>query len=347
MQRNPIPAFLFLLVILIGAGCSGEGSGTAAMVVSDEELQQAVVEVNAAYRAAGSNEERLAVCKDFLARYPETARTADYLADALRLIYTEGGDYDGALAYAMEVRGRLSGNDDSIVRGVDLELMELYGAAKRTREFREIAGRLDRQGDLRYWEYLVLLDNAVAVEAWDLVLDFCKSAEPMANMEAFKSEHPNLDYTEEEYLASGLNRGGLLLTYGGWAKANLGRVDEAIADYVGAEGMLKRNYFGIAGNELYLYWGKTLLEQGDAAGAIAKLAPAAFFVDLEDAVDPLKQAYLAAGGAEGGYEDFVWVQRRQLAKTIDDFTLDDYRGQSHDFAGLRGKVTLLNFWSPT
>jgi tetratricopeptide (TPR) repeat protein len=325
----------------------GGGNGAQTGAITEEQLNQAIEEVNKAYRAAETDEKRLAVYKDFLARYPETRRTADYLSDAIFLIYTQGGDYDGAVAYAMEVRGKLSGNDASIVRGVDVELMELYGAAKRAKEFREIASCLDRQGGMTYGQYLSMLDNAVGLEAWDLVLDFCKSGESLANVEAFKSEHPQLDYTEEEFQASGRNRQGLLLTYSGWAKANLGRFDQAIADFAGAEGLLKNNYFGFADNELYLYWGKTLLKNGDAQGAIEKLAPAAFFGGLDDAFDPLKQAYLATGGAESGYEEFVWDQRLRLAKTVDDFTLDDYDGQSRRFSELRGKVTMLTFWFPT
>ena len=52
-------------------------------------------------------------------------------------------------------------------------------------------------------------------------------------------------------------------------------------------------------------------------------------------------------GPDWGFEDFVWELRKKLARTVDDFSLPDYEGQSHKFSDLRGKVTLLAFWTPT
>jgi tetratricopeptide (TPR) repeat protein len=346
MSRKFVSMFLFSLLFLLCAGCGGGGSGGGEQTtaVTDEQLEQAFGALNEAYQAAKTDEERLAAYKDFLAKYPESKHTAFAVGDALYLINDKLGDYDGAVAYAMEIRGKLS--DTSIIRDVDFELLRLYGDAKRVDEFRELATRLDRQGGLKYTQYLSILDGAVSAEAWDLVPVFCKSAEPIANTETFKADYPEFDYTEEEFQVAGRNRQGLLLTYSGWAKAHLGHVDEAISDFASADGLLRKNYFGFAYDDLYLYWGKALLESGDARGAIEKLAPAALFGGQKDALDPLKQAYLADGGAESGYDNFIWAQRQRLAKAVGDFTLDDYDGQPRRFADLRGKVTLLGFWNP-
>jgi hypothetical protein len=169
----------------------------------------------------------------------------------------------------------------------------------------------------------------------------------MANAETFKADYPDASYSEAYIQISGKNRQALLLTFKGWAKANAGQVESALADFALADGLVRRTYLGQPENELYLYWGKTLLAQGNAKGAADKLAPAALFGGQKEALDPLKQAYLATGGNESGFEDFIWKQRKLLAKTADDFTLEDYEGQPRRFADLRGKATLLNFWSPT
>ena len=62
----------------------------------------------------------------------------------------------------------------------------------------------------------------------------------------------------------------------------------------------------------------------------------------------LEEAYVAVNGSSDGLDEWLWTERQRLARTIDDFTLTDYDGVSHDFSALSdGKVTLLAFWFPT
>jgi tetratricopeptide (TPR) repeat protein len=346
MSRRIASIFLFLLLLLIHSGCVGGGSGGGETIsLTPEQIDTLFQESNKAYFAAETDDERLPISMKFLAQCPESKYTGLVLRAVVNVIGNKRGDYDGAIVYALEIRAKIS--DPEILLTVDKQLLDLYGNGKRTDRFRELAARLDRQGNLKFSDYMNMLDHAVSLEAWDLVPVFYKSAEKMANAKTYKTDNSDLDYTDEEFEVAGRNRMALLLTYYGRAGANLGQVEEALAAFARADGMIRKTYLGYPDNELYLYWGKTLLEEGDAQGALGKLVPAALFCAQKDALDPLKQAYLAVGGNESGFEEFVWDQRLRLAKTVDDFTLDDYDGQPRRFADLRGKVTLLGFWNPT
>ena len=339
MLRKPMVLVLFSLVFY--AGCGGEET----VALTPEQIDELFQESNKAYFAVESDNEKLPISKKFLAACPESKYTGIVLQAVVSIIGNKRGDYDGAIDYALEIRGKVS--DPEIVLAVDKQLLELYGNAKRIVDLRDLSMRLEEQGSLIYTDHLVVIEYAIDGEAWDLVLNHCAFAEPFANAETFKADYPNDDYSDEEIEIAGRNRVGLLYTYDGWAKINTGEVEGGLSGFATAEGLLRKSYFGFPDNELYHYWGKALLDDGDARGAIEKLAPAALFCAQKDALDPLKQAYLATGGTESGFDDFLWAQRLKLAKTVDDFTLSDYDGQPKRFADLRGKVTLLNFWNPT
>lgn len=344
MTRKPLVMLLFSLVFY--AGCGGNGGGVEETVsLTPEQLDEVFQQSYEKYQAVETVDEKLLIVKEFLKEHPESKYTGDVLNRTVNIMVWELDDSDGAIAYALEIRSKVK--DPEILVAVDKQLLNLYGNAKRIDDVRDLATRLEEQGSLIYTDHLAVIEYAIDSEAWDLVLDHCAFAEPFANAETFRADYPNEDYSDEEIEIAGRNRVGLLLTYDGWAKVNTGEVDDGLSEFAEAEGLLRRSYFGFPANELYHYWGTALLDDGDARGAIDKLASAALFGGQEEAMEPLKQAYLATGGSESGFDEFVWAQRLKLAKTVDDFTLSDYDGQPRSFAELRGKVTLLNFWHPT
>ena len=341
MMRKPL--FLLLFSLLMYLGCGGDG-GEKTVSLTPEQIDELFGEANKEYFAAETDEERLPISLKFLEDCPESKYTGLVLQAVVNIIGNKRGDYDGAIDYALDIRGKVS--DPEIAVSVDKQLLNLYGNAKRIDDVRDLAMRLEKQGSLKYTDHLSVIEYAIDCEAWDLVQDHFAAAEPLANAETFRADYPNNDYSDEELEIAGRNRVGLLYTYSGWAKVNTGEVEDGLSEFAQAEGLLRRSYFGFPDNELYFYWGKALLDDGDARGAIKKLASAALFCGQEEAVEPLKQAFLATGGREDGFDEFLWSQRLALAKTIDDFSLPDYNGNRLRFADLRGKVTLLNFWNP-
>jgi len=139
----------------------------------------------------------------------------------------------------------------------------------------------------------------------------------------------------------------MLLVKDGWARANLGEIDEALADFEHANEIVRRSYLGIPENDLNLYWGRTLLDKGDYEAALERFAPDALVMQNEEALAGFRKAYVELKGGDAGYDDYAARLHVKIAKTIDDFELPDYEGKPRRLSDLRGEVTLLTFWFPT
>jgi len=139
----------------------------------------------------------------------------------------------------------------------------------------------------------------------------------------------------------------MLLVMGGWARANLGDVEQALSDFSKADALVSRSYFGTGDYNLNLYWGQALLMKGDPRAAAEKLAADALVMQDEKAFAALKQAYAALQGGEAGFDAYAADLHRSMAKSVGDFELADYAGKRHRLSDLRKEVTLLAFWFPT
>jgi hypothetical protein len=139
----------------------------------------------------------------------------------------------------------------------------------------------------------------------------------------------------------------MLLVQDGWARANLGDVDGALADLAEADGLVPRYYFDVPEYELNVYWGRTLIMKGRYEAAIEKLATQGLILRNEAALEGLKEAYVRMRGNDAGFDAFASKLHFETATTIDDFEMPDYEGNRRKFSEIRGDVTLLALWFPT
>jgi hypothetical protein len=139
----------------------------------------------------------------------------------------------------------------------------------------------------------------------------------------------------------------MLSTKDGWAKANTGELDAALADFALADSNIRRNYLGIPDDDLYIHWANTLVLSGDYQAAIDKFAPDALVMCNEDAMAGLKTAYEKMKGSDSGFEAYSAALHKSITRVVDDFELPDYEGNRKRFSELRGEVTMLAFWFPT
>ena len=307
-----------------------------------EEAYQAMAEKR---RATESTAEKLALTKRFLDEYPETDRTASALGAAFYYQGEDIGDMPGAVAYAESVRGKIG--DPEIAKAVDKEMLYVYGASRMFPKMTEVAERLAAEGSLDFSDHSTIIEAATNAGEWKIALEYCGKAEPLATEESYRKQYPDKQFKEGEIEKAAKYRAGMLLVMGGWARANLGEVDRALADFARADKLVNRSYFDTGDFNLNLYWGETLLMKGDHRAAAEKLAADALVMRDEKAIAGLKKAYAATHDGEAGFDAYAAELHRSIAKSVGDFELSDYSGKRHRLSDLRKEVTLLAFWFPT
>jgi hypothetical protein len=292
-----------------------------------------------------SAEERVAITKAFLDEYPDSRHTAG----AIDVVYwyqgTELDDKAGALSYAEAARARI--HDRDVAREVDRLLIGYYGEAGMASAMVELAGQVAAAGALDFDDHWNVIQGAVNAGEWTLARDYCARARKMANAAAFRAEYPDRDLSQEEIEEAVNHRAGMLLVKDGWARANLGQIDEALADFAEADNRIPRYYFDVPEYELDVYWGRTLMMKGAFGAAIERLAAQGLILRNEKALAGLKEAYVGMHGSESGYEEYADELHQSIARPIDDFEMADYEGNPRRFSDLRGDVTLLTLWFPT
>jgi hypothetical protein len=328
-------------IVLAGWGGGGRGEEKAAKqnTAADDAYQQALKKRKEVYRV----EERLAITKEFLDEYPESWHTADALDAVFYYQGTELGDMTGAIAYAEAIRMTIS--DPGIATEVDKELLGFYGESLMTERMLVLADRL--ADALDFSDHWNIIESGVKAEDWKLVRTYCEKARGMANDETCREDYPDYDFSDEELAEAVNNRVGMLLVKDGWARANQGHIDEALADFAKADNLIPRYYFDIPEYDLNLYWAKTLLMSQDFEAATARFATNGLIMRNEEALAGLKEAYVGIHGNESGFEAYAAELHRKVATTIDDFEMADYKGKRRRFSDLRSDVTVLTLWYPT
>jgi len=333
-----------LAVSLVALGALGTVSYT-----SEEQDQTAAAE---AYKSMMDKRhtypdfrDRMALTKDYLAQYPETKNTARLLG---HVFYYQGErmeDVPGAIAYAEGIRQQIT--DPDIAKDIDIKMVELYGDAGMTDKMLALAQTLEAAGEMKFGNYWKVIQVATDAGDWDVVSSYCDKARPLATADAYRTEWSEYEFTDEEAEKAAKYRKGMVAGKDAWAKANTGRVDEALAQFAEADGWVNRSYLGVPDYDFNLHWADALIMKGRYDDAIGQLATEALVIRRDEAMEGLKKAYNGKNGSDSEFEKYAEKLHRKIAKNVDDFALPDYKGAQHKFADLRGEVTLLAFWFPT
>jgi tetratricopeptide (TPR) repeat protein len=345
MARRHTASLKLILSVIFLASCGGGGGGDENLAEQTEAVDEAYKTVAAKRKVMDTPAARVEITKEFLNEYPSSKHTAG----AVDAIYwyqgTELSDKKGALNYTEALRGRIS--DPEIAKEVDKLLIGYYGDAGMTTKMIEVVERLAAAGAIDFDDHWSVINGAVNAEDWKLARDYCDKARELATAEAFRAEYPNRDLSDGEVAEAVGHRAGMLLVADGWARANQGQLTEALADFAEADKLIPRYYFDIPEYDLYVYWGRTLMMLGDFEAAIERFAFNGLVMQNEEAMAGLKQAYARKNGDGSGFEEYAAELHRKVARTIDDFEMNDYAGTRHRFSKLQSEVTLLTFWFPT
>ncbi len=320
--------------LLIGCGAQPQQSAEDAY----SEFRKAIREIE-------TPEEKTALCEDFLTRFPESEHTGS-LAGAVA--YYRGEAMEDPAGVVEYLDGLLAKIEDPDMRfGVQLAQFPSSHKTGQATDLGGIVTDLETHRALTFSEHLDVSEVAATHELWSLAEAQAAGASTVATAEAFRSDYPDTDLSDEEIAAKADNRSVMAATNHGWALAHLDRETEALEVFETAAPLSQSNYLGVPSTELFAYWGRTALAQGDAERALELLGPTAVLGDNDEALEAYRNAYISVHEDEAGFEDFLWSARQDLAKVVDDFELPDYEGILRKLGDTRGNVVFLSFWFPT
>lgn len=331
------------LIVVMGlmANCAKEEPAEAGDPV--KQAWEAMVET---YNELETAQDKTELFEEFLREYPDTAYAGRLASSVAYYRGNELGDPEGAYAILAET---LAENTDPEARyEIGTAMFPLAMEIGETMDLGAVAEELAAARELSFSEMIDVADLALEHDQWQLGATYAEAAMAKATPDAFLADYPDDDYTAEEAAAKAERRKAMSLANLGWALFNMGETDRAMAAFEEAAPFRTTNYLGVTDTAVDLYHGRALLAGGNAARAMDLLAPAAVMGSDDDAMASLEEAYAAVNGSSDGLDEWLWTERQRLAKQVDEFTLTDYDGVSHDFSALSdGKVTLLAFWFPT
>lgn len=300
----------------------------------------------AAFMAAETPQEKVAVSERFLAAHPDHEQVP-VVVDAAAGVLLDQMDYrEGAVALTRAQLARTT--DEPLKQDLRDILLSLYSVPGYGDELRKLVSERYDVATMTYVEHLTVLEAATGAEAWALVDEHAAAAAPQATPEAFGAAYADRGFSEERIATAGNNRQGLLKTFTGWSAANQGDLDRAYADFTAAAALVSPNFFGLPSNDLYRYWGRTLVGNGEGEKGLEMLALADIFAADHDAGELARQTFADLGRNEDKFADYLWQLRQEHAVAMVDFQATDYEGAARSYNELRGeKATLLAFWFPT
>ncbi|HPS78594.1 MAG TPA: hypothetical protein PLS53_10610 [Thermoanaerobaculaceae bacterium] len=332
-----ITAMVAVVGLLSAAGCKKP-------VATAEQVEQAYTAYGEAVEKASTDQQKLDLTKSFLDRHPDTRYTGRVLGAAVELLTEKLKQPEAAEKLVVATRGRVA--DPKRLRELAIMHVELLAEPGRADDLRRVAAPLAGDMDMAFYDEVGVAEAAVKAQAWDTAEAFAMAASGITG-EQLKAMSPGR-YPTQQDLDRGVNkRKAWALADLGWAQANLGQVDVALATFQKAGALDAKQLPGNSETSLPVFWARTLLKQGKAAEAVELLAPNALYGGDKEAREVMREAWAAQGG-KGDLQAYLDELRIRKAVPAPDFTLADYEGKPHTFSALRnGEVTLLAFWFPT
>jgi tetratricopeptide (TPR) repeat protein len=326
-----------VVLLLILCSCSGPSE-------SSRDVDRAYEQATEERLALGTVDARLKIVRAFLNEFPVSRHSPEAIWLACYYMH-ELGDSAGGLAYAKSLRDQA--DDPELVYEIDRRMMTMYGRCGETGTMLDVARTVEQRDGLSFATRKELIEVLIEAADWPRALELCQQSCAYATDEAFRREWAGEDLTDAQVEAAVANRQAILDSHQGWAKANLGRVEEALDDFASAASGIRRSYLGVPDADLNLRWGQTLVGKQELGEAIDLLAADAVILGRDEAMEALERAYAGIHSDTADFDHFARSKRLEIARVIDDFTLPDYQGERRLLSDLRDRVTLLAFWFPT
>jgi hypothetical protein len=330
------------LVTTWGCGKAEEPVGEAPTETQElSEVDQAAEETWAIWEETENPEVKVGLARDFLERYPDSDHTGDFLGDAVYYLLEELERPDEAYQLVEVTLAKVEDADTRL--DAQMQLAVLHSKTGRLEELSALADEMAAEHSFQFTDHLRLMELGTEAGAWNLVLEQADDAMAFATPEAFKAQWP--DYDDEYAARAGQRRKAYCKAYRGWAEANLGDYEAALASFATGVDDTSYSLLGVDETPLHLYWGRTLALKGEPEEGMDKLAVEALFGSKE-AKDAYAEAWVAAHGTEAGLEERLWALRQEHAQPLPQFALPNYEGEMFESTEHIGDVLLIAAWNP-
>lgn len=219
---------------------------------------------------------------------------------------------------------------------------------REAEKLRATIALLESAGGLSYADRLEFARAAGDAGLWDLALAQAERALPLITREAVLAEYPSVKSVRPEKLDSDYRRvrqAAELMR--GWALIRCGKSAEGLAAFATVEAETRYDILGLPENAIAHFHGQALLETGDFAGALSRLAPVALIGGRPAEQELLERAWRALHGSTDGFLEWCAEERRRRAPPVPDVTFYSLEGNAFSLCDLRGRVALLLFWFPS
>ncbi len=302
---------LIILTGLAGACSQQEEANT-------DPADAAFNAVNAALSEADTSEETAELVEGFLAEFPDSEHSGwaatmivHYRADTMK---DPEGAYKILSATLEQIESPKARFD------VSMQMLTLSESVEVPLEVGAVANALSAARPLTFAEHEQVAVNATASEQWTLVQEHASAAFELATPETFSAEYGQWGLSDYELAMWLQHFKAFYLAHEGWGAYNQGDTEVAFTRFSESDAIGSESYLGVPTTPLYTFWGRAALAEGDTDRAIELLGAQTLFGEDSSGTKPfLREAYLAKGGDDEVFDEFLWSTRNNLAAGIDDF----------------------------
>lgn len=337
---------LLILLLAVSFGCSQVEEPAGESVAESKEdpsgVEVAIDLLDEAWDSTEDPEEKVALARDFLQKFPGSEYTDDVLGATIEPLIDELESADEA--YALFEQSMAQVTDPGLKLDTQKQLAILHSKTGHVEDLHALAQAMVVEHEFQYTDYLDLMETAVEAEAWELAIQQADASLVLATPEAFKAQYE--DMSDDDAQRWGRRREAYSAAHKGWAQENLGQHEVALRTFADNADKTTYSLLGVDDTPLHQNWGKSLIRQGEPEKAMDILEIEALYGSHE-AADAYEEAWVAANGSEEGLEENLWLLRQENSKALPQFALANYEGETVDTADFSGDVMMVVSWSPT
>jgi tetratricopeptide (TPR) repeat protein len=332
-----IPVFLLTYVII------SQESTTPAQEPTQQQMKELQNKLNSTKDAA----EKIDILKEFTAQFPKSRHVASAYNYILQLYVKDLKAPDKAINFAENIIK--TEKTEANKTAAYIFLFNRRYLENNTEQAAKMAEKILNL-DIKDSDLYDGLASALVQKDFDLKLaeKLSNKAINLMTLENLKN-NPRFSSAPEDYLKRIFEEN--LAYYNdtlGWIYFKEGKHEEAIQALEKSFDKSPKDFLQLPfyANSLF-HLGTAYMKTNKNEKALPLLAKALMISDRPEIRSALNESYQKKFGSAEGLDGYIMEQRKQMAKLAPDFTLKGLDGKDVSLSDFKGKVVLLNFFSPT